>query len=659
MNRLRLLERYLAARALHKAQAPAGGPPLPGRFARTPITLKLMAVNVLLVLSLAAVVAVAWRMLPAEAAAAEDVILLNNAQRANQNADALHDALRANVLTALLVDQVPGVGAATVRDSLRANAAAFRSEIGRLNKMPLKAEARQFVVEGYISALHFLTLAEQQVDLALADRAAALLAMPSFEAAFDEAKAAHGRQTEELSRASDQVQATSRMAAAQAQRWLALAAVVTVLVGWICVALVARSIRRSLTALSGVASAIAEGDLERRSAVHTADEVGLLARSINRMADHLHQMIGQSRRDAEEGAFGRELTEALEMADSEPRAHDVVARAMREISATHAMELLLADSSNAQLEHAAAHPDAGAPGCPVDAAFACTAVRRGHLLQFAHSDALNACPALRGRRGGACSAACVPVTFMGRALGVLHATGAPDAPLSPPQLQRLATLGAQAGSRIGTVRAFERTQLQASTDSLTGLANRRHAEARMRQWSQEGRSFTLVMCDLDHFKRLNDTHGHPAGDDALRSFAEAVRNCAREHDLLARWGGEEFAFLLLDANAEQALAWTERLRQHLAHTLRERCKPAFTASFGVAHVSAAPTTELLVRRADDALYAAKATGRDRAVAATPMHPQHSLQDPTATALPAPAPAPKPSEQRAALDVQAIALASES
>lgn len=645
MNRLRSLKRLLAARAVTNRARPAAdraAAPGGGRFARLPLTAKLMVLNVLLVLSLAAVVGVAWRMLPAEADAAADVILLNNAQRSNQNAEMLHDALRADVLTALLAEQAPGITADSVRQSVRANGEAFRTEVTRLNKMPLKAEARQLVVEAYISALHYLALAERQVDLALTDRAAAVAEMPAFEAAFVEAKAAHGRQTEELSRASEQVQSASRMAAAGAQRWLALAAAVTVFVGWLCVALVARSIRRSFTALSDVATAIAEGDLERRSAVHTTDEVGMLARSINRMADHLHEMIGRTRRDAEQGTFGRELGEALEMADSEPRAHAVVARAMQEISSTHAMELLLADSSNAQLERAAAHPDAGAPGCTVEAAFSCTAVRRGHTLQFPNSGALNACPALRGRREGSRSAACVPVTFMGRALGVLHASGPVEAPLTPYQLQRLGTLGAQAGSRIGTVRAFERTQRQASTDSLTGLANRRNAEARMHEWSQEGRSYTLVMCDLDHFKRLNDTHGHPAGDDALRSFAEAVRTCAREQDLLARWGGEEFAFLLLDATAEQAMAWAERVRQHLAQTLRARCKPVFTASFGIAHVSAAPTTELLVRRADDALYAAKAAGRDRAMLATPLH------------APQPVPARNPSEQCASVDLKMMA-----
>ena len=616
------------------------------RFAPLPLTVKLTAVNVLLVLALAAVVLVAWRMLPAEADAAADVILLTNAQRSNQSADTLHDALRADVLSALLAGDAAGIAADTVRQSLRTHAGEFRAEINRLNKMPLKAEARQYVVEAYISALHFLALTERQVEVALADRKVALAEMPAYEMAFEEAKTAVTRQGDELARASEEVQAASRAAAEVAQRWLALAAAVTVLVGWACVALVARSIRRSLAALSEVAVAIAEGDLDRRSDVRAKDEVGQLAGSINQMADRLHEMIERTRRDADEGTFGRQLVEALEMADSEPRAHAVVARAMHEISGTHAMELLLADASNAQLERAAEHPEAGAPGCMVDAAFACVAVRRGHALQFPDSGALNACPSLRGRPEGARSAACVPVTFMGRALGVLHATGAVDAPLGAQQLAQLNTLGVQAGSRIGTVRAFERTQLQAATDSLTGLANRRTAEARMRRWEQEGRAFALVMCDLDHFKRLNDTHGHPAGDDALRSFAEVARGCARGTDLLARWGGEEFAFLLAGADGEEAMAWTTRLREQLAQMLRARSKPLFTASFGVAEAGSAPTLELLVRRADDALYRAKAEGRDRAVLAPPM-PAADPDAPRAT-----------SEHSAVLDLQMLATADE-
>ena len=150
------------------------------RFAPLPLTVKLMAVNILLVVSLAAVVLVAWRMLPAEADAAADVILLTNAQRANQNADMLHDALRSDALASLLAGQAPGITADTVRQSLRTHAQEFRAEVARLNKMPLKAEARQYVVEAYISALHYVALAEQHVELGLTDRTAALAEIPSL-----------------------------------------------------------------------------------------------------------------------------------------------------------------------------------------------------------------------------------------------------------------------------------------------------------------------------------------------------------------------------------------------------------------------------------------------------------------------------------------------
>src|SRR5262249_15826885 len=170
---------------------------------------------------------------------------------------------------------------------------------------------------------------------------------------------------------------------------------------------------------------------------------------------------------AQRDNFGSQLVEALEMADEENATFDVVERAMVEVEPTAPMELLLSDSSRAQLERAAASPVSGAPGCPVESPFSCVAVRRGNPVVFESSEALNACPKLRGRPNGVCSAVCIPVTFMGRALGVLHATGPAGEPLQPSQVAQLTTLATQAGARIGTVRAFQRTQLQASTDSLT------------------------------------------------------------------------------------------------------------------------------------------------------------------------------------------------
>jgi diguanylate cyclase (GGDEF)-like protein len=585
------------------------------RFSRLSLTTKLAAINMLLVASLIAVVAVAWRMLPAEQDAATDVAQLGRAQRANQNADMLHDALHADVLSALLAGQWSGLAPDDVQKSLLANATEFRSELNALSKMDLPPALQTQSYKALKAGETYALMVDQTARLALLDRKAALALMPEFSVMFELAKAELAKQTEQLAQALDAAHESAREAAAAARRWLVLAAGLAIVVGWTCVALVAASIRRSLTALRDVARDIAAGQLDRRSDRTGADEVGQLAASVNQMAGNLQKMIDQMRSDAERGSYGSELVEAMDMADSEPQAYEVVGRAMTQISPVHAMELLIADSSDAHLERAAVHPTTGAPGCGVESPFGCIAVRRGHALAFADSEALNACPKLRARPGGAVSAACVPVTFMGRALGVLHASGSLAQPLDRLQLDRMATLGVQAGGRIGTVRAFERTQLQASTDALTGLPNRRQVEQRLRELAFTLKPFAFVMCDLDHFKKLNDTHGHQAGDEALRVFAEVVRGCSREQDLAGRWGGEEFAFLLAGAGSSEALRWTERLRERLAETLQSRSTPVFTASFGIADSGTTRLPEDLVRLADEALYRAKAEGRDRAALA--------------------------------------------
>src|SRR5205807_4398643 len=109
---------------------------------------------------------------------------------------------------------------------------------------------------------------------------------------------------------------------------------------------------------------------------------------------------------AERDRFGGQLMEAFEMADEEDAAYDVVERAMEEIATSTPMELLLSDSSRARLKVVATSPSAGAPACPVQSPFSCAAVRRGSPMVFESSQALNACPKLRDRPAGPCSAAC-------------------------------------------------------------------------------------------------------------------------------------------------------------------------------------------------------------------------------------------------------------
>ncbi len=322
------------------------------------------------------------------------------------------------------------------------------------------------------------------------------------------------------------------------------------------------------------------------------------------------QLEGQLTAQLQRDGFASRLGEALEMVDEEHEAFNVVERAAMEISEQTPMELLLSDSSRANLARVASSPAVEAPGCPVGSPFSCVAVRRGTAVVFDSSESLNACPHLRGRPSGPCSAVCVPVSFMGRALGVLHTTGPEGQALSGEAVSQLSVLAGQAGSRIGTVRAFEKTQLQASTDGLTGLVNRRTAEKELRALMKADRPFAVAFADLDRFKQLNDTHGHEAGDRALRLFSQIVDRALRDSDVIARWGGEEFVIVLPGLDRFQAVAVLERIREDLA-AAHSGATLRFTASFGVADSSQAESLADLLSIADGGLYASKEAGRDR------------------------------------------------
>jgi diguanylate cyclase (GGDEF)-like protein len=184
------------------------------------------------------------------------------------------------------------------------------------------------------------------------------------------------------------------------------------------------------------------------------------------------------------------------------------------------------------------------------------------------------------------------------------------------QVAQLTALGVQAGARIGTLRTFERTRQHAYTDGLTGLSNRRALEQVIQDTATGGSSYAFALVDLDHFKKLNDTQGHDAGDKALRLFAEVLRKSIRQADQAARWGGEEFAVLFPGATAEQALAVVQRIRADLAEALLASDSVPFTASFGIADSSMESTFKDVLRIADEALYRSKDGGRDRATVAS-------------------------------------------
>lgn len=383
---------------------------------------------------------------------------------------------------------------------------------------------------------------------------------------------------------------------------------------------ITKLIRDPLLRVQRAAERAADGDLLAEADVHGDDETGRLARAFNSMLSKLRlreeSLLAEHRRQETSSRVHR----ALEMSDDETTALEVVGLTISHILPTHSAELLLADSSKSNLEQAVVagdHPDG--PGCPVASPFSCVAVRSGSAVTFASSEALDACPHLRGRGSDPCSAVCVPVTFMGRAMGVIHAVGTEHTLPDIDEVEALSVLSTQAGARIGMLRTMVRTHEQASTDSLTGLMNRRTFQTRIRSLRRANTQFVLAMGDIDHFKQVNDTYGHETGDRAIKTFCEVAKTALRANDLMARWGGEEFALAFCDLTPGQAADIIDRIGLELAARLSTSDLPGFTVSFGIVDAERCASLEDAIRLADQALYAAKAQGRNCSVVAPTDH----------------------------------------
>ncbi len=157
---------------------------------------------------------------------------------------------------------------------------------------------------------------------------------------------------------------------------------------------------------------------------------------------------------------------------------------------------------------------------------------------------------------------------------------------------------------------------EALTDPLTGLGNRRKFDQelarRFAQWRRVGTPLSLVLVDVDHFKRVNDDHGHVAGDAVLHDVAQVLADCVREMDVVARYGGEEFGMILPGTTLKEAVPVAERVRSAIAARIFQYAgrELKITVSAGLAEAVLINECELLVARADMALYAAKDAGRD-------------------------------------------------
>ncbi len=316
--------------------------------------------------------------------------------------------------------------------------------------------------------------------------------------------------------------------------------------------------------------------------------------------------------------FDVRIARALEATTSESEVVALIADAVEEIAPGRAAELLLVCDNGDALRRAGATNACGpAHGCPVATLGGCRAVQHGGTRTFDSARAIDTCQHLRHRPDGDRAAVCIPVTVAGRNVGVLHTHTPPTDALNAETIVRLEELGAQSAARISLLRAVHHATEQAATDPLTGAANRRALDARVRALAADGVPFSVAIADLDFFKQVNDEFGHEAGDRLLRTFAEAMRRALRPDDLIARFGGDEFVMVMAGCDAKQGAKALERLRKELVRGLELAQLPETTASFGIADSSAGRTLSAVLGVADSALLEAKRSGRDRVQIATP------------------------------------------
>jgi diguanylate cyclase (GGDEF)-like protein len=172
------------------------------------------------------------------------------------------------------------------------------------------------------------------------------------------------------------------------------------------------------------------------------------------------------------------------------------------------------------------------------------------------------------------------------------------------------------------VQAEQRLYASAVLDPLTGLHNRRHLDARLKSEfafaNRHGTPLSVLLIDIDHFKKVNDTYGHLGGDAALKALADRLQRTVRTEDIVARYGGEEFAVVARGIEGAGALLFAERIREKVARieVPHEEDLIKFTISVGVVTMTRErifDSIAALLKAADDALYKAKETGRNRCV----------------------------------------------
>lgn len=343
----------------------------------------------------------------------------------------------------------------------------------------------------------------------------------------------------------------------------------------------------------------------------TVSGVENLVAGARKIVQAIVDLRGQNERIQRSTSFTRDLIDALAMAETETEVLSTSSRAARVAYPEAGYQLLLTDLDDGAMMPFDENPE---PACKVKSGDDCPAIRKGSTLHNGAGDGLVRCPLLLD--GSGC-VTCSPVLMGGRTLGVSQLAGYDPAMT---QLDDLEALGLALAARLGVVRSLAESEEQAVTDHLTKLANRRLLSDRLSALDRADACYTLIVADIDHFKHINDEHGHDAGDRCLEMFAKVLRDACRTTDLPCRYGGEEFVILLPDVGMRAGLSVAMRIRTMLRDASRT-APVGFTVSMGIAtRPEHGATNDMVMRAADAAMYDAKESGRDQVIPAPPLEP---------------------------------------
>ncbi len=215
---------------------------------------------------------------------------------------------------------------------------------------------------------------------------------------------------------------------------------------------------------------------------------------------------------------------------------------------------------------------------------------------------------------------CAPFKGKGQVIGLINAYRLDGEVFDESSYELLFSMASQVGMALENARLFEETKTLAITDGMTSLYNHRYFTERLNEEFERAqrykRDISLIMIDIDFFKKYNDAHGHPKGDMVLKDFSETAKRVLRDSDVFARYGGEEFVIILVETASDVAVEVAEKLRKAVESKDFEggESQPGgrVTISLGVAsYTDGMESADYLVKKADNALYRAKEDGRNR------------------------------------------------